>query len=204
MSKVLTPFLLLALSACLLLLYIRPAYEVLNAFQEQETKVDSALKKAGDLKGKVAQLRDALAKYESDPTARARLQSILPDSIHPVRLVIDLDALAQKNRVTLVSFELPKMGETATNPRAGRATGVDSEGPIGKAVMRVVAQGAYANIKAFTEDIERSLTLYDIVQFSLTREGQEKRSLANTQAGVRELRPGELSADIGLQVYWLK
>ena len=203
MFKALAPITLFALSAGLFFLYVRPAYEVLIAFQEQERQIDIARARSTDLKGKVDELRIALREYEREGTSVARLHALVPDAVHPVRLVIDIDALAQKHEVTLTSFTVPQVGGVA-NKGVTRGVPADDDDPLGVATMRVVASGSYADIKAFTEALERNLTLLDIVKFSLARGDQARRAAVSPGTVAQATNPNDLTADITLNVYWLK
>ncbi len=199
MTKALAPFIFIALSIGLFFSYIRPAYEVLGAVQEQETRVDVALEKAKTLATKTDELETRYSDIKRDVDRMDRLNIMLPDTIDPVRLVIDIDSLARKHGVTVTSFDLPQPSTVADNqqqyldPSEVSALTIN---PVGEAKMRVVAHGGYANLKAFTQSLEKSLTLVDIAQLSFSK---FEIASQDTSAPV-----GSLQASFIIKTYWLK
>jgi Tfp pilus assembly protein PilO len=193
MTKALAPFIFIALSIGLFFSYIRPAYEVLGAVLDQETRVNQALEKAKLLESKTGELTARLGDIERDDVQMKRLKTLLPDTVDPVRLVIDIDALARKHGVTVTSFDLPQRDQQQYADSA--ETSMLDARPVGEATMRVVAHGGYSNLKAFTQSLEKSLTLVDIAQLSFSKFDL----IAQEGAPV-----GGLQASFVIKTHWLK
>lgn len=198
MTKALAPFLFLALSAGLFFTYIRPAWDVLGAFQDQEARVNIAVTDSSELKNRTTELVTKYAEFEANGTSLNKLLTSLPDSVDAVRLVINIDALAQAHDVTIVSFELPQpeRAPAAQNVAQSPDAAVVAD-PIGEATVRLVAKGSYADLKAFLQRIERSLTILDITQLTLAP------SLEGVVADAKTAK-NDLQASVTLKTYWLR
>jgi Tfp pilus assembly protein PilO len=200
MTKALAPIIFLALAVGLFFSYIRPAYDVLGAFQEQESRVNEALVKSNELKNRTTELVAKYADFEQQGSTLTKIQTTLPDSIDAVRLVINIDALAQKQGVTVTSFELPRIDRNVPES-VPVVEGVPEQviDPVADATLRVVANGNYANLKAFMQSLEKSLTILDITELSLA----PYIPVAQTNVPVNKAN-GMLQASILLKTYWLR
>lgn len=205
MTQVIAPFILLAVSVGLFFSYLRPAIDVLTAFQEQEARVDDAITKSERLKTRTQELMTQYAQYERDDVAIKRLETLLPDSLDPVRLIINLDTLAQKHHVEITSFDLPRTDRAATPPPAAAVQegqpadgGSITDPVVSPALFRVDAHGQYADLKAFLMSVEQSLSLLDVTNITFA-----SRDLSNG-SDTEDIPPGQLSASFILTTYWLK
>lgn len=195
MTRTFAPILLLIIAVGLFFSYTRPAYDVLQAFQQQEEKLDEAIKDTNKLLEKHDTL---ITKYGSIPQQdRMRLGKILPNELDVVRLILDVDSLALKNNITIKAFDVPQMDTpTRTNTaqqrsRAGVTPQEDS--PIGSAVVTIDCEGEYEDLKSMLFEIERSLSLMDVVRLDVVVSDLSK---PGTTEGIKY--------KIGLQSYWLK
>lgn len=192
MSKVLTPILFFLAAIGLFFTYLSPAYDVLLAFQEQEVRLDQSLEQSKQLLvGYDGLLRDYNSITSDD---LKKLSQILPDDIDAVRLIMDLDALTTKHRLSVRSFKVPQMDAGTSRVTAVNAVATPEENdPVGKAVLTIECDGKYEDFKALLSDIERSLTLMDVVGLELKVADMTKPNAVNTTVYTLEL-----------QTYWLK
>jgi Tfp pilus assembly protein PilO len=191
MSKVLAPILFLIAAIGLFFTYLQPGWDVLLAFQAQADRLDASIEKT---KGLLETHNKLLTQYnEISPENIARLNKILPDRIDVVRMIMDIDTLTTKHKLTIKSFDIPDMnGEVSKTSKSKNAT-VAEEGPVGSAVLTVECVGEYQDFKAFVSEIESSLSLMDVVILDIT--------VADlTQPGAVR----EITYKVGLQAYWLK
>jgi Tfp pilus assembly protein PilO len=180
MSKVIAPFLLLIASVGLIFSYIQPAWENLTTFQALEVRLQEAVQQSERMLGTLATLQN---KYESFPPEQVRrLNQLLPDDVDAVRLIIDIDTLADTHDLTLSNFQVPYIN---TSNVAAESNTVQS------AVMSISAKGSYAGFKDFLFEVEESLTLLDVVSL-------------NVNAGVADEITGAIEPTyaLDLQTYW--
>jgi len=192
MTKVLTPILFFLAAIGLFFTYLRPAYDVLLAFQAQEDRLDTTLEESG----KLLEVHDSLLrKYNSISSENLkRLTQILPNDVDVVRLIVDIDALTTKHRLSIRSFEVPYLeSEVASASSKKKQTAEEDKGPVGEAILTIECEGEYANFKALLLDIEKSLSLMDLVSLHI-----EVSDMT---------RPNAVRGTVytlGLQTYWLK
>ena len=119
------------------------------------------------------------------------LEKILPDAVDVVRLILDIDSLATKYGLTILSFEIPDI-ESELNAKAKKnANAPTEESPVMKAVLTIECEGSYADFKKLLVDIERSMSLMDVVTLEVkVADGAESQA--------------EAVYTLGLQTYWLK
>jgi Tfp pilus assembly protein PilO len=182
MSKVIAPFLLLVASIGLIFSYVQPAWETLNTFQELELRLENAVRQTEQMLSTLTTLQN---KYESFPPEEVRrLNQLLPDDVDAVRLIIDIDTIAEEHGLTIDNFAVPYINTKELTTE---------ENVVESAVMSISAKGSYASFKDFLFDIESSLTLLDVVNL-------------NVHSGVPDYITGGIvpSYKIDLQTYWFK
>lgn len=186
MNQIVLPFTFIALSIGLFFSYTQPAYEALQALQEQETRIASVLKKANDLSQSIDVLQ---RKKASIPQADwEQIQSILPDNIDVVGSIIHFDNLARRAGVQLRSFSFPRIPESVP----------DTEPSVSSAVFTLDTIGTYERFKSFLRSLETSAQLADIsslrVDVAPEVESEEGVQTAGTAAQVYTL---------SLTTYWM-
>lgn len=190
MSKVLTPILLILAAIGLFFTYLRPAYSVVQAFKDKEVELDKAITDAQTLLKKHNELMASYSSINSED--RARLDKILPDTLDIVRLILDIDAVATKHTIEIRSFEIPQLDSKKNVSRAKASKAAES--PIGSAVLTIEIAGDYPDFKNFLLDIERSLTLMDVVEMTVEVPDETKPGVSDDA----------VVYTLGLQTYWLK
>jgi len=157
MSKVIAPFLFLVAAVGLLFSYIVPALETLGTLQDLEDRLERVSTQSEEMMRTLTNLQN---KYDAFPPQDvARLNRLVPDDIDAVRLIIDIDMLAEKHGLTINQFEVPYISSNAAKK--------DSGDPIGSAITSISCKGSYADFKAFLYELEQSLTLLDVVRLTV-------------------------------------
>jgi Tfp pilus assembly protein PilO len=189
MSKVLTPILFTIVAIGLFFSYLKPAYSELQASKERLTRIDEAIEESNTLLANYTELKNKVSAISEQD--QKNLAKILPDAVDVVRLILDLDSLATKYGLTILSFEIPDIeSELATKAKKKANTTVE-ESPVMKAVLTIECEGAYANFKKLLVDVERSMSLMDVVELEVAVSD-------GTQTDE------EAVYTLGLQTYWLK
>jgi hypothetical protein len=182
MMRFVGPFLFIFLSAGLYFAGIHPGLEAINALNEQEKRIDSVLASSNNLKDRYERLYNTRASFSSRDTER--LYTLTPDVVDPVRFVMSIDSLAQKNNILVKTFAVPSASQSKKNEK----------GYILQ-TFRFECEGTYTGIKNFLRDIEKSLTLMDIRQltFSTIEEVSE--------SGVLIIRSNKYIVNFSLDTY---
>ena len=165
MSRLL-PVVGILIAVGLFLGYINPTYT--GPVAEARAKIksyDTALQAAEDFTEKENTLR---ADKNAIPEEQLeRLESMLPDGVDNVQLILDLDALANRTGVTLSGFDVEKVTERAESTLTG-ADQLFGEKPSDSLTLTVTAAGTYGAFRAFLEGVEHSLRLLDLVGLQIT------------------------------------
>lgn len=162
--------------------------------QAQIDSYDSALQAADQFKEKENELIRAQAAIPQDKLER--LKTFLPDGVNNVQIILDLNSLAARSRVTLSNFNIVGSPDTAGGETPGSVAepqtatsgfGLASEQAIDSLEITVSATGTYEAFRTFLDGIERSLRLLDVVSVS-----------------VNDSDTGIYTYDMTIRLYWLR
>lgn len=186
------PTILLILSIGSFIAYTNPAYQEVKALRAQSAQYDTALTNATKLQAQ----RDALnTKYRSLPPASvARLEKLLPNTADNIRLIIDIQQMAQSYGMSLstIKFDAGQGAAAAASGALSSASSAEvaaASQDYGTFDLTFSTTATYANFQSFIKDVESSLRLTDIqsVDFS---------------AG--DVQKGTTVFTVKLRTYWLK
>lgn len=172
--KRLLPFILIGASVWMYFGYISPSYDNVKVVRAERDQYAEALAKARDAE----KIKEALVtKYNSITSEElARLQTMLPDTVDPVRLVIDVSSIAAKYGMA------PKKIKVTSEPQSQSGNGTAPLGPdVGLNVFAPVTlqfsvNGTYENFIQFIETLESSLRVIDVKEISFTSPALRSRT----------------------------
>ena len=131
--------------------------------------------------------RDAVLvdRKKLDDTMMDRLNKMMPDNIDNVRLIIDVNSIAQSRHITVKNI---RTTSSATDSTAS-AKGAVASSPDKYNVMNLslTASASYPNFLLFLQDLERSLRFLDVSHMTIT---------ANDT--------GTYDYSLDIKTYWLK
>jgi Tfp pilus assembly protein PilO len=187
--NILTPIILILISFAAFFGYVDPNYRGENlsngnrsikSLQAEDAEYQAALNNTNELRKK----RDSLVQTrgEIDPVDLEKLEKLLPDNIDNIKLVIDMNRIAQNHTLTLKNIRL----ETAVKSDTPDKLGQDNK-KYGTVGLTFSVSSSYENFQNFLADLERSLRLVDITELSVT----------SNDTGVYDF-------SVGMKTYWLK
>jgi len=166
MSQVLVPLALLISAVGLYFSYISPTYDSLVQHEAFITRLEAAKGQYDTFLAKKSELTGKNMSISKD--SLANLEKIMPDEVDSVRFIIDLDAIARANGMSISEFSLPTGG-------AAEAAPVVEGGGAGprftKEEFAVALTGDYQNFKGFLGNIESSLSLMTVTQVAVDASG---------------------------------
>jgi Tfp pilus assembly protein PilO len=184
MSNIISIILLIA-SVGLFTLYTNPLYsgdtgsesfakKSVKELRSEEVQYSEAL-------GKTKQIElvhgGLLSKFNSIPDEdRALIAKLLPDHVDTVRLIIDINAIASKNNLTLRNISL----SDSSDPKKKDAAVAQTIGPDNSKYESIAVSfgvtGTYDDFLSFVKDVEQSLRVVDIrsLNFSPAQDGNYK------------------------------
>jgi len=178
--KFLVPVILIIASAAIFFLFTDEVYNDVKVLQAEEAQFSEALERSKELQA----VRDELnARYNTFSGSDIdKLEKLLPDGIDVVRLILELDSIAQTHGLQVNSI--------AVQEDAGSAEGLGpAQGAYQTVSLSFSVTATYDDFFVFIEDLERSLRIVDLASLSFT--APESGSALYTYA-------------ITLQTYWLR
>lgn len=186
---------------------IIPRYHIVEAARAEIATYNANLSVANQLE----QSQQALiAQYNDIPKADLdNIQTLLPDSVDNIRLIIQLDALATKDGLSSlqdVDYDPSQIPTTASNSGSAAATpaastttsgSAGSSLPYGQFVISFQTSGEYSNFLSFLSDLEQNLRLVDITEVDFLP------ATAAGTSGAQSVASG-FSYKVTLTTYWLK
>ena len=185
---------------------IIPRYHAVQTARAQVAAYNANLVTAN----KLAQSRQALiAQYNNIPkTDLDNIETLLPDSVDNIRLIIELDALATKNGLSSLRSvdydpsQIPTVSSTSNGTTTTSDTSTDGQNPTaallpyGQFVISFQTTGQYSNFLSFLSDLEQNLRLVDVTEIDFTPPTTSVTTTATPASG--------LTYKVVLKTYWLK
>ena len=154
LNRYLMPMLVIAVAMGVYFLYIDKTWKGIAEFQAQEKAVEGLLLDAQNAR---EALDKVVAESRSFPTdADARLKILLPDTLDPTKLVIDINAIAELHGLTLRS---PLVEVSQHEP--------DMPKDYLTHTIRFKVISTYDIFRAFLKDVESSLAIRDFAGISI-------------------------------------
>jgi len=145
------------LSGAVFFWYTKPAYDSSLALKASIAQSDAALDKAAELQ----KLRQTLlSRFNTfDPADLDRLQKLLPDHVDNVRLILDLDNLAERSGLALQNVDVSSVQkQTAKSQTALGAIGASSQ-KYDSLTLTFSTIATYSDFILFLTDLESSLRI---------------------------------------------
>jgi hypothetical protein len=181
--KILTPIILIAVSLGLFYWFISPQYTVMQALKLQQQDYDGAISTATKIDTKRSNLISKRDNFSQDDLTK--LDTILPDSVDSVQLIIDMSAIAAKHGSTMSAikvFSPEDLKKAQPQPQAQVAnaqTALYGNGTISYSVTMT-----YDQFQSYLADLEHNLQLVDISSVSFKPADQGNQYTFNITARV--------------------
>lgn len=156
--KTLTPIILIAASLGLFYLFVNPQYKELKVARARAVAYDTAITTAQTV---VAKQNELVARKDSfDPTDIDRLNTLLPDKIDNIRLIIYINDIARTRGLTITDIKVA--GDSGT-----KTTNSSDTKLYGNVVTTFSVTSSYDQFQKLMADYEKSLRLLDVSQVSI-------------------------------------
>jgi len=207
--KLIITIVAVVLSGGMFFWYTKPTYDSALVLRASIAQNDAALDKAAELQ----KLRQTLlSRFNTfDPADLDRLQKLLPDHVDNVRLILDLDNLAENGGLALQNVDVSSaQKQTAKNQTALGAIGASNQ-KYDSLTLTFSTIASYPAFVAFLTDLESSLRIVDLVSLTIAPSGGSTAVASATNAfptGARNptaTRTEPLyTFNMTLRTYWLK
>ena len=163
--KNLTPFIIIAISLGMYFLYVSPTMADIRLLSAKKSEYTNVLLKSKEL----AQKRDSmLSAYNSiREEDESRLSKVIPTTFDQVRLVNDINAMANRYGMKVLDF---KVEESKAEIRSDIIS--QSKEELYKTIaVTFTTNGQYIEFIRFLRDLESSLRLIDVGSLSIKTDG---------------------------------
>lgn len=178
---------LIVAAALLFFFFTNTRFEGIKTLRAEEQIYDDALDRSKEL----ISLRDALlSRYNAIPSEDLKkINSLIPDAVDSVRLIIEINAIAARHGLTLLDTVVGEVDAGATDSRDVPGRLGPESSSYGTASLSFEVAARYETFRAFIGDLERNLRLIDISTISF---GESSTGTGLTNYGVN------------LSTYWMK
>ncbi len=198
------------LAGSIFFLYTKPTYDTSEEMRASIAQNDAALDKAAELQ----KLRQTLlSRFNTfDPVDLDRLQKLLPDHVDNVRLILDLDKLAERGGLSLQNVDVSSaQKQTAKGQTALGAIGASNQ-KYDSLTLTFSTVATYRDFVAFIGDLESSLRIVDLVSLSISPSSGGVAVASNptnafptaTNSFVARASEPLYTYNMTLRTYWLK
>ncbi len=159
MNNNIIPTFALVIAAGILFGYVMPTWAgPITSKRSAVASDDQALSAAVAYSKQQNELADARNKI--DPADLSRLGIFLPDSVDNVGIILDLNAVAARNGLTLSNIDV--LTASSASDTKGSAAQSSATKPVGSVDLSLSAVGTYAALQSFLHGVEKSQRLLDI------------------------------------------
>ena len=160
MNRYAIPLFFVLLSVGIYIVYIDPTIASIQADRAKTAEYTKYIQEAEEAQSRL----DALKQKQQDfpPGYDQALATILPASVDPTKLIIDIDGIAQLRGLTIKS---PSSKDSAA-----------SSGAYAKHTISFSVSAPYTVFRAFLRDLESSLALRDAATVSFTSVSSDESS----------------------------
>ncbi len=194
MTKTLIAIVCFVAAGVVFIMYTQPAYSTVGDMRAQISQYQEALDKAAQLQALKQKLLARLNSFNPDDVSR--LQTLLPDHVDNIGLILDLDSLASRYDMALENVDVSTSDSDSDSNTGGTLGGNGQK--YDSLSLHFSTNGPYDTFRAFLKDLEHSLRIVDLVSLTISPQN------APSVAGARVTPMGLYKYDITIKTYWLK
>ncbi len=150
----------LALAIGLFFSYVQPTWNDIQSIRDVMKSDEDAVTAVNEFNNKKDELKKVLDSI--DPANLAKIDAMLPSSVDTIKDVLMIDALGKKAGLKISNIDVQVSKDAAADNRAQRTAATES------ITLTVSAEGNYAAFNTFLSGLERSQTLFDVRDLSVT------------------------------------
>lgn len=187
--KFILPIILIVIAIGSFLAVTNPMYKSVGLLRQDMASYNEALANATALRSVRDRLNETYSGFS--PSDLAKLEKMLPDSVDNIRLVLEINTIANQHQLSLknIKYDVAQKETTGTADRTKAPAK-----PYQAFEIAFSTEGTYENFLLFLKDIEKNLRIIDISTISF--------AVVDGQAGT--VPTGVYRYDFKIKTYWLK
>ena len=171
MRRFLAPIFFMLVASGIYVMYIDSVYGEIMISLARKDAIEKSIVDASTAKERIEQL--AAIESSFPPDYEVKLRTLLPDSIDPTRLVVEVNAMALRNGLHITTPTIGKIENTKKTPL-----------PYVRYTISYSVRATYAGFRSHLRDLESNLSLRDVTSIGFTSQ--------ETDADVLQYRSPEL------------
>ena len=195
------------LAGTIFFMYTKPTYDTIQATQAHIVQYNAALDKAT----KLQELKQGLLSHYNafNPGDLQRLQTLLPDQVNNIGLILDLDTLASQSGMSIENVNI-SVTDQASQVSGGKLSSAGSQigapiKPYDSLDVTFTVHGTYTQFIEYLTNLEASLRIVDLVGLTINSGGTSNASQAQQLAAVANSTDSSFyTYNITLRTYWFK
>ncbi|MDA8611346.1 hypothetical protein N9L18_00580 [Candidatus Pacebacteria bacterium] len=165
------PFILIILAVVIFFLFIEPQNEEIKRLSKDKEDNDTMLQLAEELQRKRDNIHDAFNQISVEE--RKELEKLLPDTVDNVRLILDINNVAEQYGIVIRDITVNRDGEVDSRRSQNVVSSVDSTGDIGTITLGFSIDATYDVFINFMKDLEEALRIVDIRALDIASGGED-------------------------------
>jgi len=188
--------LMVAGAIVLFYMYIDPKFKEIKILVEEKKSYDDILQKSKELISMRNKLRESYNKFSEEDLNK--LNKVVPDTVDNVRLILDIDSIADKYGIILRNIATTDMSPARTSDsdkdQKDSTILVSSGNQFGTIGLSFSFISSYETFKLFLRDLEKSMRIVDV------------KNLTVSASEVQKEKEGQnfYNYSISLETYWLR
>lgn len=178
------PLILIVISIAIFFTFIDPQYDEIQKLSKQKKDNDNMLQLAEELQRRREILQGAYNNIGLNE--RRQLERLLPDTVDNVRLVLDINNIAENYGISIQNIDISKEVASPTQ-NANVSSSIERTSDIGTITLGFTVTSTYEVFLNFMKDLEETLRVVDI------------RSL-----NIRQGQADFMTYDVVIDTYWLR
>jgi hypothetical protein len=156
-------FALLVISFGIFFTYTQPVIGEIKTIQDETFAYTDAVNKASEFNAKLSDLVSRMNSFRTSDVES--LETYLPDEVDELTVLSDIETVARKNDVRIVSMAASKVDEAASEGEVNFEGEIIELPKISSRDFEVSLSAPYENIKQMLRDLEQNKYLLEVVAF---------------------------------------
>jgi len=178
------PIILILIAIGIFFVFVDPQYEEVKKLQVEKSNNEEMLALAKKLQEKRDSLRTSFNNISS--VEKEQLQKLLPDTVDNVRLILDINNIAETYGVVIRNIDVQSNEEDVVESQVVSSV---ASGDVGRITLSFSIVATYDVFIQFMRDLEEALRIVDIRDLNINRIGEDGNFL---------------NYGVTLDTYWLR
>lgn len=163
--RTLTPVLSVIIAIILFIFFVHPKYNEIVTVQAEIAEYENAILKynnfTNNLEAKLA------AKKNRSALDNEHLDRLVPDEIDETQLLVDIESLAKRNALLFGNVDVINGGAELIRNTRNEVAAVEESDELKTVDISFEVIGTYEQFKAFLADMEKSMTIFEVVEMKI-------------------------------------